>query len=50
MTAPTYQQLIELLDEAEKLEPESSLSVAEILTTNFSIAHPDQGPNDGNGQ
>ena len=41
MTAPTYQQLIELLDEAEKLEPESSLSVAEILTTNFSIAHPD---------
>ena len=42
MTAPTYQQLIELLEEAEKLasQPGAVLSAAELLTTNFSHLYP----------
>ena len=42
MTAPTYQQLIELLEEAEKLasQPGAVLSAAELLNTNFSRLYP----------
>ena len=39
MTAPTYQQLIELLEEAEQLA-DSEHSIAELLTINFSRLFP----------
>ena len=42
MSAPTYQELIELLSEAERktADPHSKLSPAEVLTTSFSQRYP----------
>ena len=42
MTSPTYKELIELLEKAEKSasEPGNVLSTAEILTANFSCLYP----------